>query len=221
MLNSLRRWLGREPSTPYADVAVWAVDAGHVFKLVRSSDGFAVEAGATAERPAWRLEWGPSQRAYIEGQELRLRAELPAGDDVQVLVLSRALLARLEAQTFRSFTDSLKTYADDSAPEEMRWLAMYPRVEAPPLAGLRAHFGAVASDPDRASRWLSGPLADALVGAVAEGRPGADAPMQLMVHRSRLTLRMPLGEPQVPVLQGRVALFEAALASALETLARP
>jgi hypothetical protein len=214
MLNSLRRWMGRESATSHADVAAWASGCGYVFKRVRSGDGFAVEAGPVGGLPPWRLEWGPSQRAHIEGQELRVRAELPSADDVQVLVLSRALLTRLEAQTFQNFTDSLKTYADDSAPEEMRWLAMFPRVEAPELAGLRSRFGAVASDSAMAVRWLSGALGEALMGSAGEGLPAA--PLQLMVHRGRLTLRTPMAEPQVAQMQARLAMFGVALQRLLD-----
>jgi hypothetical protein len=218
MLNSLRRWMGRESATSHADVAAWAGASGYVFKRVRSGDGFAVEAAATAEYPPWRLEWGPSHRAYIEGQELRVRAELPTHDHLQVLVLSRALLARLEAQTFQTFTDSLKTYADDSAPQEMRWLAMFPHVQTPELHSLRAQFGVVASEPDVAAHWLAGAVAASLLNAAGDSQPGLAAPpLQLMVHRGWLTLRTPLAEPQVPALQARLALFGVALRRLLET----
>ena len=33
--------------------------------------------GSINSKP-WRLEWGPPQRKYIDGHELRIRMELPA-----------------------------------------------------------------------------------------------------------------------------------------------
>ena len=42
--------------------------------------GFVID-GRLGATP-WRLEWGPSQRPYIQGQELRLRSELGLSPDL-------------------------------------------------------------------------------------------------------------------------------------------
>ncbi len=226
MLNALKRWLQPQAHTQTApgwgDVAEWAQARGHVFKRIREGTGFVVDgrlgaaspaASADAAAPMWRLEWGPSQRFYISGQELRLRAELHAPPDLQLLILSKTLMRALEDETFESFTDSLKTYADDSAPEEMRWLAMFGKPDAAALGPLALHFGAVALVPSTVSAWVHGSMAEHLLRLVAIGRVGPDRPCVLMVQRGRLLLRATLEEPGPQALQAWLNLFEIAAKS--------
>ena len=59
-------------------------------------------AGATP----WRLEWGPSQRPYIQGQELRIRAELGLSSELQLVLMNRALqeaMEKVRAESGKSF----------------------------------------------------------------------------------------------------------------------
>jgi hypothetical protein len=223
VFKTLRRWAGAATGGQWAGVQRWAEDSGHQFKRVRSGDGFAVEGSvARGELPPWRLEWGPSQRSFLEGQELRIRMELRVHEDVQLLVLSHGLLRRMESATFANFTDSLKTYADDGvAPEEMRWLAMFAKVNMGELPELKPHFGAVASDPKLALNWLRGPLSQQLLRDLPASVSGPGSGLQMMVHRGRLTLRAALAQAEMPALESRLALFAVAAVQLQAALRRP
>jgi hypothetical protein len=162
MLDSFRKLFNKPaPERDVSDVMAWARGSGRGFKRVRGEDGFVVD-GAIEGMP-WRLEWGPAQRDYIGGHELRLRMELALPHDMQMLVLSRALMERLERATYEQFTDSMQTQIGAQAPEEMRWLVMFPKVDLVSLKSLRARFGAVASVPAAGLAWLEGPLAESLM----------------------------------------------------------
>ena len=69
-----------------------------------------------------RGEIGASNRDFIHGAELRLRAELGLDPGVFVLVINRPLRATLERMAYSQFTDSLQTSVDSSLTEELRWL---------------------------------------------------------------------------------------------------
>jgi hypothetical protein len=212
MLESIKRWLSGAPSpSDFEAIAQWATGRGHEFKRSRDSEGFVIEAARAI--PPWRLEWGPSQRNYIAGAELRLRAETGSGSDVQLLVLSRALMELLERQVFEEYTDQLQTRVDTATPEEMRWLVLYPKVPAAELKDLRGEFGGVASVPQLLPQWLDGPLADKLAQARASWL-GTDDPLVLIVQRGRLTMRTALARPDPAQLASLLGLFEVALREA-------
>src|SRR5690349_976877 len=88
----------------FSEVSAWAKKKGYQFKRERDGHGFIVD-GKFGELP-WRLEWGPPQRDYIKGKELRLRMELGLPPDLQMLVVSRSLMEALEKQAFEQFTQS-------------------------------------------------------------------------------------------------------------------
>ena len=72
MLEAMKKWFGRKEGRPERDWSVlqhWAEDRQFEWREVRGSDGFVIE-GRHAPLP-WRLEWGPSQRDYVKGFELR------------------------------------------------------------------------------------------------------------------------------------------------------
>ena len=50
----------------------------------RDDDGFVID--GQLDGTPWRIEWGPPQRTYIDGHELRLRMELGLPPDLQMLV---------------------------------------------------------------------------------------------------------------------------------------
>ena len=212
MLDSFKRWIAGGPDGPaWRDVADWARQRGAGFKRAHDDEGFVVDAVLDA-RP-WRLEWGPPQRGYIEGHELRLRIELGLSQNLQMLLLSRPLFETLERQTFETYTATTQTHIDVSTPEEMRWLAMYPKV---PLADrdLRNHFGAVAWSPTSAAAWLDGPVSQRL----AEARLGPlcdDPALVLMTLRGRVYLRLQLAVPEVATLEAMAVLFETAAVQAV------
>jgi len=160
MLNSLKRMMIRERArTHWREVEAWSRERGFHFRRARDDAGFVIDV-KLGERDG-RLEWGPSQRDYIVGAELRLRTELGLPNNLQLLVLSRPLMHELERETFERFTDTMQTHIDTSTPEEMRWLAMYEHFSfgagRTPLA---ARIGAVGSSRSALSRWLEGPLAE-------------------------------------------------------------
>ena len=216
MLGSLKRLFS--PSAPSAApgpdlgaVLEWAQRAGRGFKRARDGQGFVVD-GRLDARP-WRMEWGPSQRDYIIGHELRLRMELDLRSDMQMLLLGRNLMATLERQTYEQFTESTQTQIGNSTPEEMRWLVMFPQVDLSTLPAVRSHFAAVASTPAAGLAWLQGPLAQALERARATLLAG-DPPFVLMILRNRAYLRVQMAQPQVDAVAMALDLFETAVAQA-------
>ncbi|MDB5816696.1 MAG: hypothetical protein JWQ11_336 [Rhizobacter sp.] len=209
MLETLKRWLRRGAIRPdWKPVSAWAKSKGYEFKGVRDSDGFVVE-GSTDGKP-WRLEWGPSQRAYITGQELRIRMEAQLPQALQMMVLNRTLMDRLESDTFERYTETLQTHIDSSAPEEMRWLAMFPKVNLVTARPMRGKFGAVASLPSMATAWVDGPLLAELEKANT-GLLKADPAFVLMTLRGRLYLRLALAQADLADITQSLAVFEAAL----------
>jgi hypothetical protein len=213
MLESLRRLFSKQGAErDLGNVAEWARSRGHGFKRVRGEDGFVID--GAFEGVAWRLEWGPPQRDYIGGPELRLRMEHALPPDLQMLLLSRPLMDALERATYEQYTDSMQTQIGSQTPEEMRWLVMFQKVDTKPLKALHARFGAVASVPTAGFAWLDGPLADALVHA-APKLLRDDTPFVLMTLRSRAYLRMRLDAPEPEPLAAALHLFELGVAQAL------
>jgi hypothetical protein len=215
MLESLKRLFSRPGSArDLREIEAWAKRHGHGFKRVRDEDGFVID-GRLEGKP-WRIEWGPPQRAYIEGHELRLRMELDLPSDAQMLVLSRPLMDTLERKTFEEFTDNVQTQIGTKTPEEMRWLVMFPKLNLSHLKTLRAHFGAVASEPSAGLAWIEGPLANQLEHAAADWL--RDEPLVLMILRGRVYLRTQLAAPEPDAVAAALALFETAVAQAMRTV---
>lgn len=213
MRNLFRRWFGAAPdavSEAAAPVRAWAQAGGHRFAPARGGDGFVIESAAGGG--GWRAEWGPSQRDYIEGMELRVRAEIGDAGDLQMLAIARALVARLENQVFEQFTEGNQTRMDDSTPEEMRWLVLYPPMPRSALGALRERFALLANRPAAAPLWLEGALASALEASAAW--LDAATPFVMVVQRSRFVLRMALPEPAPDALQAAVGLAGVAAAAA-------
>ncbi|MBC8058327.1 MAG: hypothetical protein H7Y61_17270 [Rhizobiales bacterium] len=213
MLGSFKRFFSRQgDERDLSEIQEWASRRGHGFKRARGEDGFVID-GVLEGKP-WRMEWGPSQRDYIPGHELRLRMELDLPSDAQMLVLSRPLMDSLERRTFEEFTDNVQTQIGMKTPEEMRWLVMFPKVDLAGLRGLRAKFGAVASVPTVGLSWIDGPLANLLEQAAADWLVEG-APFVLMTLRGRTYLRTQLAAPDPKVVTGALALFETAVAQAM------
>lgn len=188
----------------------WAEAAGHRFAPVRGGEGFVIESAAGAA--AWRLEWGPSQRDYIEDMELRVRAEIGETAELQMLAIARTLVARLENEVFEQFTEGNQTRMDDRTPEEMRWLVLYPAMPRSALGPLRERFSVLANRPAAAPLWLEGPLAQALADSAAW--LDAATPFVMVVQRGRFVLRMALAQPTPEALQAAVGLASVAAAAA-------
>jgi hypothetical protein len=216
MLESFKRLFASSashaPEHDYEDVTDWAKRRSFGFKRARGDAGFVID-GQLDEKP-WRIEWGPPQRDYIVGHELRLRMELELPSEAQMLLLSRPLMDALERKTFEEFTDNVQTHIGHKVPEEMRWLVMFPKVNLMPLKGLRSRFGAVASAVESGFSWIEGPLEKALEHAI-HGVLRNDPPFVLMTLRGRAYLRMQLTSPDAPDIAAALALFETAVTQAL------
>lgn len=205
MLDAFKHWFSRRAGLPgERALADWAHALGHHFKRSRDADGFIVE----AHDGSWRLEWGPSQRRYIQGQELRLRAPLTGGAGLQMLLLTRGLLDLLEKQVFEQYTQELQTRIDLATPDEMRWLVLHPKLPAAELHALRGHYGGVGQPLEALASWVSGPLGTALAEWAARSASGG--PLLFIVQRERLTLRTALPRPDTQPIAELLRLFEVA-----------
>ncbi len=207
------RGLGAETSA----VSAWARRRGHVFKRTANVEGFAID--GTLDGKPWRLEWGPPQRPYITGNELRARMVLGLPPDLQMLLLSRPLMEALERQTYEQFTQSNQTEMGAATPEEMRWLVMFPKIGLDALKPVRARFGGVSSLEGDGLAWLEGPLANLLVKA-GDNMLAAGPPFVLMTLRGRIYLRLQLATPDASVIAEALDLFETAASEALRVAAR-
>ncbi|MEO8154322.1 MAG: hypothetical protein ABI605_14735 [Rhizobacter sp.] len=213
MLDAFKRLITRQPSGPdWREVADWAKANKLKFKREQEGEGFVIDGGMDSK--PWRLEWGPPQRLYIEGHELRLRMELGLSPNMQILLISQPLLETLERQTFERFTESTQTVIDGATPEEMRWLAMFPKVTYKASKDVRMRFGLVGNTPAEAASWVEGALARQLEEA-AVGFLKAEPPFVLMLLRGRAYLRMQLPEPDVRDIGQAAVVFETAVLQAL------
>lgn len=210
MLDGIKRWLGgsaKGDAPEWEGVAPWAESHQHGFRAV-PGEGFVVD-GRLGATP-WRLEWGPSQRPYIEGQELRLRSELGLGSELQVLVMNRRLAEHMEKTVFEQFVEGVQTRIDNQTPPEMRWLVMFSKLSGSEMGTLKERWVALSSQKGWLREWLEGPLAAALAALRVE----EDLPMVLMIGRGRLMLRAAQAEPLVSQLQVWLRLFECAMREA-------
>lgn len=211
MLDGLKRLFSRAPAPgrEWDELADWAQSRQHVFRPVRGDEGGFIVEGRLGALP-WRLEWGPSQRPYVEGAELRLRAELGLSPDVQALVLDRLLQATMEKAIFDEYVEGVQTRIDNQTPPEMRWLVMFPKLSGAELGALRDRFAAVGPSKAWLMHWLDGALTPALLAApLITGQP-----MVLMITRGRMTLRTALPEPVPADLDRWLRVFHAALREA-------
>jgi hypothetical protein len=209
MLDSLKKWFGEStPRRGWDALAPWAADKQYVFRGVRKSEGFVVDGHVGAM--TWRLEWGPSQRGYVDGHELRLRGEVGLPADLQVLVLTRELQESMERTVFDQYVEGVQTRIDTSTPPEMRWLVMYPKLGPTELKTLRDRYAAVANHKPWLMHWIDGPLANEL--RAAPGTPSD--PLVLMIARGRLMLRAAVAEPDPEVLDRWLLLFHTAMREA-------
>ncbi len=220
MLESFKRLFTGTAAAPVPaelrDAADWARVHGFGFRRVKEGEGFVID--GVDDGHAWRIEWGPPQRPYIEGRELRLRIELGLPSDLQMLVLSRALMERLERQTYEQFVEDTQTQIDTTSPEEMRWLVMFPKVGLGPSKAMRTAYGACAAAPAMGALWLDGALAAALERAIA-GLMQDERPFVLMTLRGRLYLRLQMAQVDSASLDGAFTLFAVAAEQALRVAA--
>jgi hypothetical protein len=211
MRNLFRRWFGApRPATDDAlqDVRTWATAQGYRFAPSKGGEGFVVESIAGG----WRVEWGPSQRGYIEGFELRLRADIGESGDLQMLLASRQLVTRLEREVYEKFTEGAQTRIDDQTPEEMRWLVLYPKMPRSAMPTLPDRFVVLANRPAAAPLWLEGAFVRKLRAMPAW--PDESTPFVMVVQRGRIVMRTALARPDPAVIEMAIKLGAAAAAAA-------
>lgn len=212
MLNAIKRWISGTPAGPdWSEVADWAKQQGFGFKRAKEGEGFVLD-GLFGDKP-WRLEWGPPQRNYIQGRELRIRMELRLPSHLQMLVMSRSLMEILEKETFERFTEGNQTVIDFSTPEEMRWLAMFPKASLDVPKNVKSSFGAVASEPELAAHWVDAPFAEQLA-QCCTNLLAEQPPFVLMTLRGRLYMRLQMLVPEVRPIGQAIRLFHVAAQSA-------
>jgi hypothetical protein len=195
------------PASEWEGIARWAESRRYTFRAVHQ-EGFVVDGcvGVTA----WRMEWGPSQRPYINGQELRLRAEMGLSSQLQVVLMNRVLQDAMEKSVFDQFVEGVQTRIDNQTPPEMRWLVMYPKLAGSEMPQLRERFVAISSVKSWLQRWLEGHLTTSLAGSQAP----PEVPVVLMIGRGRLMLRTAVPDAQIGVVQGWLRVFETAIREA-------
>lgn len=222
MLHSLQRLMTR-PNASANDLGwldSWGQRRGDVVKRVRGDIGVVIE--GRYERHALRIEWGPPQRDYVQGRELRLRYELGLPSWLEMAVLSRELAEELEARTYDDLTRDQQTGIETvQMPEEARWLAMFERVpnEAVP-AGLHDRFVALGARESLAQAWIDSEVSLRLTRACAHWL-GPETPLVLMTLRGRLYLRTEAPTLDESLLEGMRSLADTAAHQALRVADRP
>jgi hypothetical protein len=210
MLDTIKRWLGHDPVPipGWSELSSWARSNHWALRAVREPVGFVVDgrSGSTD----WRVEWGPPQRSYIPGTELRIRAELAVPRELQALVLNRELMDSMETAVFDQYVEGVQTRIDTTTPPEMRWLVMFPKLSSTELKSLRDGYGALSSFKPWLQQWLAGSLAPTLAALPTS----AERPLVLMIARRRLCLRTALAQPDTAALDAWLRLFECALQAA-------
>ncbi len=195
-------------------VKAWARAAGHTVHRLREAGGHeGVVVTPRAESPRWRLEWGTPQRSYFQVCELRMRGELGVQANLQMLLITAALMQRLEKQVFEQYTEDLQTHIDAQTPEEVRWLVLLRKLSGSHLGALRESFTVVGNLPAALSRWMSPELLGAL-GAARQSWLDDATDLTIVVQHRRMTLRMAMGEATPERLSAAVSLFEMALREA-------
>lgn len=211
MRNPFRHMFDKGPDIAQsAALQRWAERHGHAYRKVRDAAGCVIEGRLGPQ--AWRIEWGASQRSYIDGCEIRLMADLGLSHSLMAMVLNRVLMAAMEKEVYEQYVNDVQTRIDTDTPAEMRWLVMYAKLENPDLGLLKDRFGAVGSVPPWLLQWLSGDLRNALTATIGEVR--SDQPFVLVVSRGRLTLRTAMPAPDAEKLTMWFSVFEQALVAA-------
>lgn len=190
MFDKLKRWVHDSRSSLVQDRQLlmrWAQAQGlSVSTVSGQAQGLVIDCPSLRGR----IEWGPSQRPYISGHELRWRAEGLPGGSAQMVCLTRHLAKRLEVEVFDRFTDDNKTVVDASLPDEMRWLAMLPKMALADAPALQARFAVMCAHEALSRLWSSPQVLQAMV--TGADNWWTDELACVMTHnRGWLTLRMP------------------------------
>lgn len=216
MLEGIKRWLAGNAAptekpgarTTLEAFGSWSRAPQLQIRAAREGEGVIVD-GKTDDMP-WRLEWGASQRPYVPGQELRIRAELPLGNELQAIVLNRVLQEAIEKTMFEQFVEGVQTRLDTETPAEMRWVVMHPKLSRLELGDLADRYAAAGSIKPWLVQWLSGPLGTSLQALPIDPATA----FVLMVNRGKVTLRTEVEEPSPRSFEPHLRSFETALREA-------
>jgi hypothetical protein len=227
MFDRLKKVFGKDStaekqvstSTPAAQsgspdpVSEWAATQGFHFSSLSAGAAFTLQ-GQSGGKP-WRMEVGRPSRKYIQGNELRGRAELGLDPEVLVVLMNRPLKEVLERQAYALYTDTLQTSIDPSLPEEMRLLAMYEETGWDTLPRpFWSRYAVVTDERAHALAWLDPLLAQQLMDWPAPALAG-DVPFMLLLLRGKVYLRMQASAGHMPTLQHAAAIFTSACENAL------
>lgn len=219
VIKQIKQWLtARANSARWRPLSEWAAERGGQLRHARDGRGFVIDLPRTLPGLT-RIEWGPSQRSYIEGFELRMRCELKVNPDMQMMLIERKLMERLESSVFEAYTDTLRTRVDTDTPEEMRWLVMFPKFNHAASQIVRQRYGIVGVTKELTGAWVEGELGEALVQASQDLLPEGH-PFVLMCMRGNLYLRTEMAEADLSRLQAFVRLLECAAREALRVNGR-
>ncbi|MDO9234994.1 MAG: hypothetical protein Q7U28_03040 [Aquabacterium sp.] len=188
MFASIKRLFGSASSVRDEGHALstWAKAEGHAFKRVqdKAGGGFVVESNQ-----GWRVEWGASQRPYIQGKELRFRCDTGVSGDVQLIMITKVLAQALESDVFARYTNAMQTQIDNTLPDEMRWLAMHPRVVMSHSAVLSKRFALFCNAQAVADQWLDSEMSQVIErAAISWWMDGLM--LVLTLNRGIVTMRM-------------------------------
>lgn len=227
MFERIKKAFGKGASQPPADassqmphgpVSEWAGTQGFAFSVDAEGQGVILE-GKLGGKP-WRLQLGRPTRNYIEGEEVRARAELGIPDNVAILVMNRPLKEKLEGRAYQIYTDDLQTSVKSTLPEEMRWLAMFQEVgwdSLPPAFWER--YGVLTDTREHALAWLDAPLANLLMNWQLPATT-AEVPFMVLLLNGKAYLRMEYTPADLLTLQHAALIFTSACESALDAFGR-
>lgn len=213
VIQHVKHWfVARANASRWKPIVEWSHSQQAQFHQIKDGSGFVIERRRTPG--ALRIDWGPSTRAYLQGQELRMRCEFKLNPDLQMMVLDRQLMEKLEVEVFDAYTDTLRTRVDTDTPEEMRWLVMFPKLAHMSSKLVRSHYGVLGVNRDLASAWLEGRLSEGLAQATQDLVPPG-RPFVMLCLRGNLYLRTTMPEPDLAQIQAFVKLLELAGQEAL------
>ena len=208
MLGALRSLFAKASlGNGSGEIASWARQNGYTWKREKDGDGFAID--GRLDTTPWRLEWGRPQRPYIAGRELRLRIALGLPPDLQMLVMTRSLKSALENAASEHAVQSTRTQVGGTGAEEIRWLALFPKISFGASKILRSTFAGVSSLAHEGPAWLEGALGHGLERATSTWL-AAQPPFLLMTLRGRLYLRLQLASADPGDVAAVVDLFQTA-----------
>ena len=195
MFERLKRALKpAEAGTAEADgLARWALC--RMLSHHRMSNGATVAEGLLLDRP-FQAGCALSSRPYIVGVELMARAELRLRDEVNIIVMHRALKRALEKAAGHVYADAVSQVqtTDKPLPEELVWLSMYRDAGWPgPTPDFWARYCVLTDDLEAARAWLDGDAVESLLDVPAALRPVT--PFLIALTRGKAYLRLQMEAP--------------------------